>query len=152
MADKAILKKQILFSDLTDAELEVISRRVATEQYKKGAPIFREGESTRGIYLVKNGRVEISKNTPDGWKQTLAILADNHIFGELSIIEDKTKHGADATAIDDTDVFWIKTDDFKALEKSDPAMMYKIMKTIARIASRNVHTMNEKLMKVLISY
>ena len=31
-------------------------------------------------------------------------------------------------------------------------MMYKIMKTIARIASRNVHAMNEKLMKLLISY
>ncbi len=31
-------------------------------------------------------------------------------------------------------------------------MMYKIMKTIARIASKNVHSMNEKLMKLLISY
>jgi len=30
--------------------------------------------------------------------------------------------------------------------------MYKIMKTMARIASRNVHAMNEKLLKLLISY
>jgi CRP-like cAMP-binding protein len=152
MSDKADLKQQILFSDLTDGELGVIAQRVAIEHYKKGKSIFREGEPTHGIYLVKSGKVEISKNTPDGWKQTLALLSANHIFGELSVIEDKAKHGADATAIDDTDVFRIKTEDFKALEKSDPAMMYKIMKTVARIASRNVHMMNEKLMKLLISY
>ncbi len=152
MADKSELRKQILFSDLTDDELGMIAQKVVVESYAKGKPIFREGEPTKGIYLVKTGKVEISKNTPDGWKQPLAILTENHIFGELSVIEDKQTHGADATAIETTEVFRIKTENFKALEKSDSKMMYKIMKTIARIASRNVHAMNEKLMKLLISY
>jgi CRP-like cAMP-binding protein len=152
MADKAELKQQILFSDLTDAEVGMLAQKIAVENYPKGKPIFKEGEPTKGIYLVKSGRVEISKNTPDGWKQTLAILTENHIFGELSVIEDKAAHGADATAMESTDVYRLKTDDFKALEKSDVTVMYKIMKTIARIASRNVHSMNEKLMKLLISY
>ncbi len=152
MADKAELKKQILFSDLTDAELAVMVQKVVTESFATGKPIFREGEPTKGIYLMKNGKVEISKKTPDGWKQTLAVLTENHIFGELSVIENKPTHGADATALENTEVYRIKTEDFKALEKSDTNMMYKIMKTLARIASRNVHSMNEKLMKLLISY
>ena len=152
MPNKAELKKQILFSELTDAELALMAQKIAVENYPKGTPIFKEGEPTKGIYLVKSGKVEISKNTPDGWKQTLALLTDNHIFGELSVIEDKKTHGADAIAIDATEVYRFKTEDFKALEQSDAIMMYKIMKTIARIASRNVHTMNEKLMKLLISY
>ena len=152
MPGKSELKKQILFSDLTDAELGLIAQKIVVENYAKGKPIFKEGDATKGIYLVKSGKVEISKVTADGWKQTLAVLADNHIFGELSVIEDKKKHGADATAIEATEVYRFKTDDFKALEKSDTTMMYKIMKTIARIASKNVHSMNEKLMKLLISY
>ncbi|MGE5172763.1 MAG: Crp/Fnr family transcriptional regulator [Betaproteobacteria bacterium] len=152
MADKTELKKQILFSDLSDAELGIIAQKIAVETYAKGKSIFKEGEPTKGIYLVKSGRVEISKNTPDGWKQTLALLTENHIFGELAVIEDKQTHGADATAIEATEVYRIKTEDFKTYEKSDTIMMYKIMKTIARIASRNVHAMNEKLMKLLISY
>ena len=152
MADKSELKKQILFTDLTDAELGMIAQKIVVETYRKGQSIFREGEPTKGIYLLKAGKVEISKNTPDGWKQTLALLVENHIFGELSVIEDKQAHGADATAIENTEVYRIKTEDFKAFEKSDAAMMYKIMKTIARIASKNVHSMNEKLMKLLISY
>jgi CRP/FNR family cyclic AMP-dependent transcriptional regulator len=152
MADKSELKQQILFTDLTDTELGMIAQKIAVENYSKGQSIFREGEQTGGIYLVKKGKVEISKKTPDGWKQTLAILVENQIFGELSVIEDKKTHGADATAIDATDVYLFTTDKFKALEKSDPGTMYKIMRTIARLASKNVHTMNEKLMKLLISY
>lgn len=152
MADKSELRKQILFSELNDAELAVIAQKVAVDNYPKGKAIFREGEPTKGIYLLKRGKVEISKNTPDGWKQPLAILTENHIFGELSVIEDKKTHGADATAMEPTELYLIKTDDFKAFEKTDANMMYKIMKTIALIASRNVHAMNEKLMKLLISY
>jgi CRP-like cAMP-binding protein len=152
MADKSELKKQVLFSELNDAELGVISQKIAVESHAKGKSIFKEGEATKGIYLVKSGKVEISKNTPDGWKQPLAILIENQIFGELSVIEDKKTHGADATAIESTEVYRLTTDDFKALEKTDPTMMYKIMKTIARLASKNVHAMNEKLMKLLISY
>lgn len=152
MISKSELKNQILFSDLTDAELEVIAQKVLVENFPKGKPIFKAGEPTRDIFLVKSGKVEISMVTADGWKQTLAILLENQIFGELSVIEDKKTHGADATAIEATEVYRLKTDDFKALEKSDTMMMYKIMKTIARIASKNVHSMNEKLMKLLISY
>ena len=152
MADKSELKQQILFADLTDTELGTIAQKIAIENYSKGQSIFREGEQTGGIYLVKKGRVEISKKTPDGWKQTLAVLIENQIFGELSVIEDKKTHGADAMAIETTDVYLFTTDKFKALEKSDPATMYKIMRTIARLASKNVHSMNEKLMKLLISY
>jgi CRP-like cAMP-binding protein len=152
MISKAELRKQILFSELTDAELDMIAKKIVFEQYAKGRPIFKAGEPTKGVYLVKSGKVEISLLTADGWKQTLAILSENHIFGELAVIEDKKTHGADATAIEATEVYRITTDDFKALEKSDATMMYKIMKTIARIASRNVHSMNEKLMKLLVSY
>lgn len=152
MIDKSELKRQILFNDLTDAELGIMAQKIAVENYPKGKSIFKEGEPTKGICLVKSGKVEISKNTPDGWKQTLAVLTDNHIFGELSVIEDKKTHGANATAIDETVVYRFKTEDFKALEQSDAILMYKIMKTIARIACRNVHVMNEKLMKLLISY
>ncbi len=152
MADTAELRKQILFSELTDNELGKIAQKIVVEKFAKGTPIFKTGEPTKGLFLVKTGKVEISMMTADGWKQTLAVLTENHLFGELSVIEDNPTHGADAVAIDDAEIYYLTTEDFKAFERSDTAMMYKIMKTIARIASKNVHTMNEKLMKLLISY
>lgn len=146
------IKTQKLLSELDDAELAVVAKKISVEPYPKGGVIFREGEPTRGICLVSKGKVEISKTTADGWKQTLAVLTELQFFGELSLIEDRKHHSTNATALDATELYRIRTEDFRQFEQSEPLMMYKIMRTIARMASRNVHTMNEKLMKALISY
>ncbi len=152
MVDVSEIKDQILFKALTEEELNTIAGRLQAKEYPKGQIIFKEGSPTEGIFLVKKGRVEISKTTPDGWQQTLAVFTDGHFFGELSVIEDKELHGATAKAVENTEVFLLRKEDFKALEDSDLKVMYKIMKTIAQVACRNVHSMNERLMKVLISY
>ncbi|MCX7793907.1 MAG: cyclic nucleotide-binding domain-containing protein [Thermodesulfovibrionales bacterium] len=152
MSIKSELKKQTLLNELNDSEIEKLSKIVSQEFYPKGKTIFKEGDPTKGIYMIHKGKVEISKTTPDGWKQALAVLKEGNFFGELSLIEDKKNHGAHAVALENTELFLIKKEDFKELEKSDTLLMYKIMKTIAKVASRNLHSMNEKLIKLLISY
>ena len=152
MTDTAALKLQKLFSDLDDVELAVVAQKVRVEHYPMGSAIFREGEPTRGICLIRKGKVEVSKTTADGWKQTLAVLTVLHFFGELSVIEDRKTHSTNTTALETTELYRITTEDFKELERSHPVMMYKIMRAMARMASRNVHMMNDKLMKALISY
>jgi len=152
MVTVADIRSQKLLSELEDAELAVVAKKIGVEPYTKGTMIFREGEPTRGICLVNRGKVEISKMTADGWKQTLALFAESQFFGEMSVIEDRKQHSTNAMALDATELYRITTEDFRQFEQSEPLMMYKIMRTIARMASRNVHTMNEKLMKALISY
>ena len=152
MVTASEIKTQKLLGELDEAELAAVAKKISVEPYPKGGVIFREGEPTRGICLVNKGKVEISKTTADGWKQTLAVLTELQFFGELSVIEGKKQHSTNATALEATELYRITTEDFKLFEQSEPLMMYKIMRTIARMASRNVHMMNEKLMKALISY
>jgi CRP-like cAMP-binding protein len=152
MIDISALKKQLFFAELNDAELELMAKKMTMVKYPQGKAIFNEGAATKGLYFVHKGKVEVSKITADGWKQTLAIFTETHFFGELSIIEDRTMHSTDATALVDSEIFELTKEDFKSFEEVDYVMMYKIMRTIARVASRNVHLMNEKLMKLLISY
>ena len=152
MIDVADLKKQRLFSELTDAELELMASKVVFEKFPKGARVFKEGDPINGIYLIRSGKIEISKITADGWKQTLSVLSTSYIFGELSMIENRTAHSADATAIEPTEAYLIKAADFREFEKTNIAMMYKIMRSIVLVACWNVRAMNEKLMKLLISY
>jgi CRP-like cAMP-binding protein len=146
------LKSQLIFDGLDKVDLKKIAPMIQEIKLKKGKHVFKEGDPTKGIYLVKTGSIEINKLTPDGWKQKLAHLKENHFFGELSVIENKKAHGANAEAREDTELFFIGKEQFEELEKTDPSLIAKIMKTIARVASRNVHLMNEKLVKLLISY
>lgn len=152
MVDKTELREQILFRELSEAELAVVAQKIVEEHFRPGQSIFSEGDRTAGIYLIKSGKVEISKTTLDGWKHQLAVLSENSIFGELSVIENKKTHGADAIAMEPTELCRIAVGDFKAFEKTNADMMYKMMKTLTRVASIHVHAMNDKVMRQLVSY
>jgi CRP-like cAMP-binding protein len=146
-----VLKEQILLEDLDDAELGKLGGIVKEMPFRKGEYLFREKEETRGIFLVHSGKVEISKITPDGWKQTLAVLAKGSFFGELSIIEHRL-HEANALALEDTVLLFITKEDFGKIEKEDLLLAAKIMKRLILVLSRNLRQMNEKFLSALISY
>ncbi len=145
------LRKQVLLEDLDKAELEKIAKKVKNLSFKKGEYLFKEKDDTKGLYLIYSGKIEISKVTPDGWKQTLAVLRDGHFLGELSIIE-KRLHEATAIALENTEVFLIDKIDFEKLEKEDIALTLKLMKKLVLVLTKNLRRMNEKFLNSLISY
>src|SRR4030067_1324909 len=147
----SLLKKQVLLEDLEKTDLEKVAKIVKNLSFKKGEYLFREKEDTKGLYLINSGKVEVSKVTPDGWKQTLAVLRSGHFLGELSIIE-KRLHEATAVALETTDVFFIEKKDFERMEKQDTRVTSKVMKKLVLVMSKNLRRMNEKFINSLISY
>ncbi len=151
MVKPGLLKRQILLEDLDKKDLEKIAKTVKRLTFGKGEFLFKEKEDTKGLYLVHSGKVEISKVTPDGWKQTLAILHSGHFLGELSIIE-KRVHEANAIALENTELFLISKKDFEQMEEQDTALTSRIMKKLVLILSQNLRRMNTKFLNSLISY
>ena len=146
-----LLKQQVLLEDLDNEELAKISKIIQKNTYKKGEYIFKEKETTKGLYLIHSGTVEISKVTPDGWKQTLAVFTKGHFFGELSILE-KRKHEAFALAAENTEILLLSKEGFEKLEKAESPIAFKIMRQIALVMCRNLRRMNDKFLNALISY
>lgn len=146
-----ILRQQVLLEDLDKEELARIAKVIRKLSFKKGDHLFKEKEDTKGLYLIHSGNVEISKVTPDGWKQTLAVFTKGHFFGELSILE-KRRHEAIAVATVNTEILLIGKKDFERIENEDPAIAFKIMKKIALVMCKNLRRMNDKFMNALISY
>ena len=151
MATREELKKQVLFEGLSDDMLDVIAAGCREITLKKGDSLFREKEDAKGVYLIRSGKVEISKKTDDGWKQRLVIFSANHFFGELSIME-RREHEADATALEDARLFLMPKDFFNSLEKDNIQIAHQIIKKIAVVMSNNLREMNSKFVKALISY
>jgi len=146
-----MLKEQTLLEDLNDQELAKISKIIQKLKFKKGEYIFNEKEDTKGLYLIKTGKVEIAKVTSDGWKQTLAVFVKGHFFGELSILEQR-KHQAFAIASENTELFLIGKEDFEKMEKEISPIAFKILKKLALVMCMNVRRMNDKFLNALISY
>ena len=170
------LSRQILLEHLNPDEIEKVSKVVEKIKYSTNDSIFTETQPTKGIYMINYGEVEVSKKlsidlktkmlitlrnvqhccdirkTSDGWKQVFAKLIEGFFFGELSIVEGKVKHGADAVALEETEVYLIPTAKFNALCDANPVLLIKIMKTIAKSASKNVRHLDRQLLKILIGY
>jgi CRP-like cAMP-binding protein len=173
MASLEDLKKQTLLDGLNDAEIEKVSATLETIPLSKGQTAFKENEPTRGIYLINFGKIEIKRklqldtktkmlvmlrniqsseirHTADGWEHVFSTLEKNQFFGELSIIENRKKHGAEAVAVENTELLLLGIDIFHALETSDQTLMLKMMRTIARTASSNVRQLDKRILKALI--
>lgn len=151
MVNISELKKQILFEGIADSELERLSKITKELSLKKDEFLFKEGEDTKGIYMIRSGKIEINKTTTDGWKQTLAVLSIGNFFGELSIIE-KRKHEANAVAIENTELLKLPKEEFEKLEKEDVVLASQILKKLVFVMTKNLRRMNEKFLNALINY
>jgi CRP/FNR family transcriptional regulator len=146
-----ILKQQVLLEGIDDAGLSKIANITRQVSVKKGDQLFKEKDDTKGLWLIRTGKIEISRMTADGWRQTLVVLPANHFFGELSILENR-HHVASATALEDSDLILIPKEDFDDLVQKDCTLALKIVIKLAIAMSKNLRRMNDKFLSALISY
>jgi CRP/FNR family transcriptional regulator len=146
-----VLKEQVLLQDIDKAGINKIAKITRQVSIKKGEPLFKEKDDTKGVWLIQSGKIEISRVTADGWRQTLVVLTAGHFFGELSILENR-KHVASAVALEDTELLLLPKEDFDKMMEEDCALALHIVKRIAIVMSKNLRRMNDKFLSALISY
>ncbi|MGQ9569321.1 MAG: Crp/Fnr family transcriptional regulator [Thermodesulfovibrionales bacterium] len=145
------LKQQSLFSDIDSESLEKLSKIVKKLSLKKGEQLFKEKDDTRGVYLLHSGKVEISRVTADGWRQTLTVVTPGDFFGELSILE-RRHHVASAIAVEDSELFLIPKEEFERLMEEETKLACYILKKIAMEMSKKLRRTTDKFLSALISY
>ena|SRR3990170_5067357 len=145
------LKQQSLFSDIDSEGLEKLSKIVEKLSLKKGEQLFKEKDDTRGVFLLHSGKVEISRVTADGWRQTLTVVTPGDFFGELSILE-RRHHVASAVAVEDAELFLIPKEEFDRLMEQDTKLACYILRRIAMEMSKKLRRTTDKFLSALISY
>ena len=103
-----------------------VAEEYTADKYK---PIFLPGDPAKNVYFIKNGKVKISVLSEDGKQVTIALLGNQDIFGELSLIGE-TKQTTIAEAIENTYLCYIKKEDFEKLLNKCPVLSFKITKQI----------------------
>ena len=93
------LRKLSVFQHMRDEQIFRLSKLVRVQGYSTGEYVFREEDRSMDFYVVKDGRIEIRKETPFG-PQILGNLTADHIFGEMNFI-DRTHRSSDALAVSD---------------------------------------------------
>ncbi|MBF0537382.1 MAG: cyclic nucleotide-binding domain-containing protein [Nitrospirae bacterium] len=167
------LVTQSLFEGLNAEEISKLASYIEDRKYSKGGFVFKEGDLTSGIYMVNTGKVEIKRklqldtktkmvimlrniqsdevrHTSHGWENRFATIEKGQFFGELSVIENRRKHSAEAIAVEDSHLFLLKASIFSELEVLSPTTMVKVMRAIAKNMSSSVRLLDKRILKALM--
>jgi CRP/FNR family transcriptional regulator len=74
-----------LFNGLPDDQLSAIRQIAVEKKYTKGQTIFSEGDDTKGLFVVVDGRIKIYKVSSEGKEQILHIIEAGQSFGEVTV-------------------------------------------------------------------
>ena len=102
-----------------------------TISFKKGEEIIKEGALGDCAYIIEQGSVEVSKLTPYGEKQVLAVLEKSEIFGEMGLI-DGLPRCATVTALEDCVMSVCSKETFNNLADHNPESLIPIFKVLVR--------------------
>jgi signal transduction histidine kinase len=124
------LEASKLFSQLTPAELSAL-RPIAQEvAYAAGKEIFKEGDEGDGVYVVKDGLVEISGLVNQEVRLVFSKVGPGDIFGEMAVIEAKPR-SACAVAKQNTTVYFIPRADMLRLIERSPALALALLQEVS---------------------
>src|SRR6266850_1012497 len=127
-----------LFKRLEPHELEHLAEDVDQVNYKAGEIIFNEHDLGDGLYVVESGSVRIWVIDEDVNEVTLAELKTGDFFGELAVL-DRGERSSSATAITDTHLHRLSSDDFqKFLIEHPDAAVDVICEIAARMRQTNL--------------
>ncbi len=148
MVDPKMLREYLFFADLSDVELEAVSKIVKKKDFKLGETVFRDSEDGNSLYLIKKGEVKACKTAPDGELFTLTLMKDGDIFGEMSFLDGRPR-SATIVAISDLETYVLEKKDFDTLVESNPRMVFKLLKNIIFIIHSIVRGMNSRYVEMV---
>ncbi len=123
------LKEVDLFRNLDEEELKEIIPYVKKQQFAKKEMIFAEGEPSNYLYIVKSGKVKITKLSQEGKEIILELISPNEIFGGVAVLRG-FPYPANAVAMEDTEVLKIERNALMRILDRFPSLMYCIAMNI----------------------
>lgn len=122
------LRRVDLFAGIDDHEMQELAHRSTMRTIDRGHVIVRPDESPEIIYVIKEGRVKVSRYSADGREQILALLEPGDVIGELALVQEpETVH---VEAFEDTLVCGMHREDFLGLIRRRPELMLQVMRAL----------------------
>ena len=119
------------FWDLLNAdEAAELERRSRRQQWRRGAVIFREEETTDSVIVLRTGRVKIFCHTAGGGEVVLAIRGPGALLGELSAI-DREPRSATVQALEPVTGLATPFQEFEAYLQTHARVTYLLMRILA---------------------
>jgi CRP/FNR family transcriptional regulator, cyclic AMP receptor protein len=118
-----------IFSKLSMADIEELTKIVTAREYKPDTAIFFQGEPSDSLYMLLKGSVKVVQASEDGHEKLLDILGPGEIFGEFAMLDGHPR-SATVTTCEPTELATISRHDFRKFVESRPDVLWKILEAL----------------------
>ncbi|RME74253.1 MAG: Crp/Fnr family transcriptional regulator [Chloroflexi bacterium] len=119
-----------IFQGLSPQEMQEMDRTTTMSTCRRGKIFYRPEDNSEVLFILKKGRVQLYRLTPDGKKLVVATIGAGTIFGEMAIVG-QNMHNTFAEAVEDCLLCVMSRHDVERLILSKPTVALRIMEVMA---------------------
>jgi CRP-like cAMP-binding protein len=122
------LKQSDIFYRFTPTQLELVANLCQEATFAKGEMIFEENSSSKELYVIANGEVNILINSSAGKEGTVvAVLKRGQSFGEVALVDEGLRSASATAGEKETRLVIIPRDRLLMLCETYPQLGYRLM-------------------------
>lgn len=118
-----------IFRDLSTSELEEMDRQITMASCETGKIFYMPEDSGEVLFLLKKGRVQLYRISPNGKKLVVSTLGPGAIFGEMSLVG-QGMHNTFAESVDDCLLCVMSRADVERLMREKPMVAFRFVEAL----------------------
>lgn len=122
----AALRGSQIFSGLPPEDIETITGITAVKPLEKGEYLFREGDPSRGFYIVQKGAINVHRVSSAGKEQVIHVFRTGESFAEATLAANQGYPG-DARAVTSSQVLLVQREGFLGLLRQRPDLALRML-------------------------
>jgi CRP-like cAMP-binding protein len=128
-----------LFAGVADADLEQIASHLIERRYPRDTTIVEEGLPGDYMYIIREGRVKVTKLSDDGREKILEFLEEGAFVGEMALFE-RAPRSASVKTLTPVRLLALSRTDFIGTLRKSPDLAMSVIQEL----SRRLRTINEQ--------
>ena len=125
------LSELTVFQDLSPREMQELNRIITMSTVPRGRVFYRPEEPGEVLFILKEGRVQLYRISPEGKKLVITTLGPHTLFGEMALLGTKM-HNTFAEAIDDCLICVMSRTDLERLILNKPQVALRILEVTGK--------------------
>lgn len=138
------------FSDMNQEYIELLQPLFERYSCPSGATVIQQGQPADYLYLIVDGKVQVTYKPYDGTPITVAHVEKDGVFGWSAVVGSRT-YTSSVTAIEDLDTFRIQGNELRKLCMDHPEAGKEILERIASVVSSRWKNSHEQVKAILVN-
>ena len=139
-----------IFKYMSKENVELLRTLFEPYACKSGEIVIQQGDRADYLYLIVNGKVDVSFKPYDGIPITVSHVGKDGLFGWSALVGSRT-YTSSVTAIEDLETFRVHGSELRKFCTEHPEAGREILERLANVVSSRWNNAHEQVKSILVN-